>query len=60
MYAGTMPLTSHYIAAYFAGLSAIFFLLSITRRSAVTRMAWQRIGIIFALVALVIFALRPR
>jgi drug/metabolite transporter (DMT)-like permease len=48
------------IAAFFVLLAAIFLILSATRGSPPARKTWRRIGIIFAMVALVIFAVRPR
>jgi hypothetical protein len=53
-------MSSPYISAFFAMLAAIFLTLSFTRGSPPARKTWRRIGIIFALVALVIFAVRPR
>jgi hypothetical protein len=48
------------VGGFFAILAAIFLVLSATRGSLPARKTWRRIGIIFALVALVIFAVRPR
>ena len=44
------------IAAFFALLAAIFLVLSATRGSPMARKTWRRVGIIFALVALLILA----
>ena len=44
------------IAAFFALLAAIFLVLSATRGSPLARKTWRRIGIIFALVAVLILA----
>jgi hypothetical protein len=52
-------MTPAWVSAFFALLAAIFFILSATRGSALTRKTWRRIGIIFAVVALVIFVVRP-
>jgi hypothetical protein len=53
-------LSTPYIAAYFAVLAAIFLVLSATRGTPPAKKTWRRIGIIFAIVALVIFAVRAR
>ena len=53
-------MTPIYVSAFFALLVAVFFILSATRGSPITRKVWRRIGIIFAVVALVIFVVRPR
>ena len=55
-----MNFASHYISLFFALLSAIFLVLSFTRGSHPAKKTWLRIGIIFAMVALMIFAMRPR
>jgi hypothetical protein len=56
-----MPaITSSYVEAFLALLSAIFLLLSFTRASPPARKTWLRIGIIFALVALATLAFRPK
>jgi hypothetical protein len=44
------------VAAFFVLLAAIFLVLSATRGSLLARKSWRRIGIIFALVALLILA----
>jgi hypothetical protein len=48
------------ISAFFALLAAIFLVLSATRGTPPARKTWRRIGIIFALVALLILAVRLR
>jgi hypothetical protein len=48
------------ISTLFASIAAIFLILSLTRGTPPARKAWRRIGIVFALVALVIFAIRAR
>ncbi len=48
------------VAAFFALLAAIFLTLATLRGTPPARKTWRRIGIIFALVALAIFILRPR
>jgi len=53
-------MTPVYVSGFFALLAAIFLILSSTRGSPLTRKIWRRIGIIFAVVALVIFVVRPR
>ena len=52
--------TSHYVAALFVLLSAIFLILSFTRAASPARKTWLRIGIIFAVVALAVFVFRPK
>ena len=49
-------MTSIYISAFFALLAAIFLILSATGGSALSCKVRRRIGIIFAVVALVIVA----
>jgi hypothetical protein len=49
-----------YIPGFFALLAAIFLILSATRGTPFARKVWQRIGIIFAVVAVVILAVRLR
>ena len=51
---------TYYIPTFFTLLSAIFLLLSLTRASPPARKTWLRIGIIFALVAVARYALRPK
>jgi len=53
-------LISPVMAAFFALLAAIFLLLSAIHGSPASHNAWRRIGIIFALAALVIFIVSPR
>ncbi len=53
-------LISPLVAAFFALLAAIFLILSATRGSPPARKTWRRIGIVFAVVAVVIFAMRMR
>jgi hypothetical protein len=48
------------VAAFFALLAAIFIALSATRGTPPARKTWRRIGIIFAVVALLILAVRLR
>jgi hypothetical protein len=48
------------VAAFFGLLAVNFLILSATRGSPLTRKVWRRIGIIFAVVALVVFLVRPR
>jgi drug/metabolite transporter (DMT)-like permease len=55
-----MMMSPFLFSAFFAMLAAVFFVLSATRASPPARKTWRRIGIIFALVALVIFAVRAR
>jgi hypothetical protein len=52
--------SSPYISAFFALLAATFLVLSATRGSPPARRTWRRIGIVFAVVALVIFLVRAR
>jgi hypothetical protein len=52
--------SSHYISAFFALLAAIFLTLSATCGTPPARKTWRRIGIIFAVVALLILAVRLR
>ena len=49
-----------HLAMFFSAIAAIFLILSFTRGSPVARKTWRRIGIIFAVVALVIFVVRAR
>lgn len=53
-------MNSVHISAFFALLAAIFLVLSATRGAPPARKTWRRIGIIFALVAVLIFIMRPR
>jgi len=48
------------ISSFFALLAVIFLVLAATRGSPPARKTWRRIGIIFAVVALVIFVVRAR
>jgi hypothetical protein len=48
-----------YVSWWFALLAAIFLALYLPRGTPPDKKAWRRIGIIFALVALVIFVIRP-
>jgi hypothetical protein len=49
-----------YIAGFFALLAVIFLVLSANRGTPPAKKAWRRIGIIFAVVALLILAVRLR
>ena len=51
---------SPFIAVFFGLLAAIFLVLSATRGTPPARKTWRRIGIIFAVVALLILAVRLR
>ncbi len=51
---------SLYVAAFFGLLSVIFLVLSATRGTLPARLTWRRIGIIFAVVALLILLVRLR
>ena len=53
-------MSSSFISAFFALLAAIFLVLSAVRGTPPARKTWRRIGIIFALVAVVILAVRFR
>jgi hypothetical protein len=53
-------LISPVMAGFFALLAAIFLVLSTARGAPPAKKTWRRIGIIFALVALVIFVVRPK
>jgi hypothetical protein len=53
-------LISPLISAFFALLAAIFVTLSFIRGTPPARKTWRRIGLIFALVAVAIFILRPQ
>ncbi len=53
-------LISSLIPAFFGLLAAIFLILSATRGSPPARKTWRRIGVIFAVAAVVIFAVRMR
>jgi hypothetical protein len=49
-----------YVAAFFGLLAVIFLVLSATRGTPPAKKAWRRIGIIFAVVAVLILAVRLR
>jgi hypothetical protein len=51
---------TYYIPSFFALLSALFLLLSLSRASPPAKKTWLRIGIIFALVAVATFTFRPK
>lgn len=55
-----MAVSSQYISVFFGLLAVSFLILSFVRGSPVAKKTWRRIGIIFGIVALVIFAVRPR
>jgi bacteriorhodopsin len=48
------------VAAFFGLLAAVFLVLSVTRDTPQAKKTWRRIGFIFALVALLILAVRLR
>ena len=53
-------LISPYLAIFFALLAAIFLVLSAVRGTPPAKKTWRRISVIFALVALVMLAIRAR
>jgi hypothetical protein len=55
-----LNLGSNYIPIWFAILSAVFLVLSATRGTLPAKKTWRRIGITFAVVALLIVAIRSR
>jgi hypothetical protein len=56
----TPDLISPSVAGFFGLLAVIFIVLSATRGTPPARKIWRRIGIIFAVVALLILAVRLR
>lgn len=49
-----------YLAAFFGLLAVIFGILSVTRGTPLARRTWRRIGIVFAVVALLIIAIQHK